>query len=142
MSPRTAAALLCCIALAGCAVGGGRLNLAADRRFELRVLDSVSKGMPEAEVVATLGLPVAFGIDDRGRRYLQYNLSSFGSSVFGAGTGVIGINAMMIQSTASGFEARIFIEGGRVNHVATQVYSVAAETRGDAAAMDLVGAGR
>lgn len=142
MSSRTTAALLCCIALAGCAVGGGRLNLEADRRFELRVLDAVSTGMPEAEVVTTLGLPVAFGVDERGRRYLQYNLYSFGSSVFAAGTGPIGVNAMMIQSTATGFEARVFIEGGRVNHVATRVYSVAPVTTGDAAAIDGTGPGR
>ncbi len=142
MNLRTACALACCVALAGCAVGGGRLTVAADRSFDLPALDAVIPGMPEADVVVMLGLPAAFGVDDRGRRYLQYNRLSFGSNVFGAGTGVIGVNTTMIHSTASGFEARVFIEGGRVARVATRVYSAAAHAPADPAGVEPPGAGR
>lgn len=131
MSRCNLTALLCCLLLAGCAVGGGRMNVAADRPFERAALDAVVPGMAEAEVVARLGLPVAFGVDDRGRRYLQYSQSGFASTVFGAGTGPIGVNAVVVQASASGFEARVYLEAGRVIRVATRVYEPAEGTAGE-----------
>jgi len=132
MSRCNLTALLCCLLLAGCAVGGGRMNVAADRPFERAALDGVVPGMAEPEVVARLGLPVAFGVDERGRRYLQYSQFGFASTVFGAGTGPIGVNALMVQASASGFEARVYIEAGRVTRVATRVYEPPEGTAGDA----------
>lgn len=119
---RTAAALAACLLATGCAVGGGTLDIAADRPFELSALEAIVPGMAEAEVVDRLGLPAAFGVDERGRRYLQYAQLRFASSVLAAGTGVVGVNATSIQSIPSGFQARVFIEGGRVARVAIRVH--------------------
>lgn len=139
---RVGAALLGCVVLGGCAVGGGTLSISADRRFERVALDALAPGTEEAAVVAALGLPAAFGVDDRGRRYLQYNVYSLGSHVLGAGTGFVGVNALMIQSTARGFEARVYLERGRVTRVATRVYESDAEAgvADDAAAVPAAGA--
>jgi hypothetical protein len=139
---RAGAALLCCAALGGCAVGGGTLSIAADRRFPLAALDALVPGTEAAAVVAALGLPASFGVDDRGRRYLQYNVYSLGSHVFGAGTGVVGVNAMVIQSSAQGFEARVYLEKGRVTRVATRVYERAPQADTDADAASDAAAGR
>lgn len=129
---RSGTAMLCCISLAGCAVGSGRLSVAADRQFDRSALDALMPGMGEDAVIAALGLPAAFGVDDRGRRYLQYNRYSFGSHVFGAGTGFVGVNATRVQSTARGFEARVYLEGGRITRIATRVYALAEDADADA----------
>jgi hypothetical protein len=122
---RMVAVVPCCLALAGCAVGGGRLHVAADRHFERAALGAVTPGMEEAAVIAALGLPAAFGVDDRGRRYLQYRRLTLGSQVFGGGTGLVGVNATMVRSSARGFEARVYLEGGRVTRIATRDLSPA-----------------
>ena len=125
MSLRRAVAVAsCCLVLQACAVGGGRLTVAADRYFQRAALDAVAPGMAEAAVVAALGLPAAFGVDDRGRRYLQYRPYSLGSQVFGAGTGFVGVNATMVRSSARGFEARVYLEGGRVTRIATRDFAL------------------
>jgi hypothetical protein len=120
---RTAVVFAMSVLLAGCAVGGGRLDIATDRTFDLRTLEAIVPGMAEADVVARLGLPGAFGVDERGRRYLHYTQVRLGSSVLAAGTGVVGVNTMSIRSTASGFEARVFLEAGRVARVATRFHA-------------------
>jgi hypothetical protein len=124
---RPAAMVLFCLAMSGCAVGGGRLHVAADRQFDRAALDRLMPGMEEGAVVAALGLPAAFGVDDRGRRYLQYRQYSYGSQVIGAGTGFVGVNATMIRSSARGFEARVYLDGGRLTRIATRVYSLAVD---------------
>jgi hypothetical protein len=109
------------------------MNVAADRPFARVALDGVVPGMAEAEVVARLGLPVAFGVDERGRRYLQYSQFAFASTVFGAGTGPIGVNALVVHASASGFDARVYLEAGRVTRVATRVYEPPEGTGGETA---------
>jgi hypothetical protein len=122
-----AAMVLCCLVLSGCAVGGGRLHVAADRQFDRAALDALTPGTDEDAVIAALGLPAAFGVDDRGRRYLQYRQYSYGSQVIGAGTGFVGVNATMVRSTARGFEARVYLDGGRLTRIATRVFSLAVD---------------
>ncbi|MBC7779102.1 MAG: hypothetical protein H7125_03260 [Proteobacteria bacterium] len=120
-----------CIALfvalpsAGCAVGGGTIRIAADRSFEPQALEQVAPGMPEAAVVAALGLPASFGVDDRGRHYLQYNQLRIGAQMIAGGTGVIGVNGTFALGSTTGFDVRVFIEEGRVARVAQRTFHAA-----------------
>jgi hypothetical protein len=123
MSARAAASFaLCCLALAGCAVGGGTLRAVADRTFDLAAADAIRPGMDEPAVVAALGLPASFGVDDRGRRYLQYTLHALSLRMFGAGTGPVGMNGTVVNSATTGFDLRVFIEDGRVSRIARRVF--------------------
>ena len=71
-------------------------------------------GLDRDAVRGLLGPPYATGSDADGQAFWLYRYRGQSTTSGGGGIGPIGVNALVVQASASGFEARVYIQAGRL----------------------------
>ena len=105
--------------LGGCS--GGHMYMENDKDLELGDFNSINLGMDETEVVEKLGLPISYGIDEKGRNYLHY--AEINTALL---VGIIllpGVSASGSTQVIQGFEGYIYFDDdGKVIDVHVKEY--------------------
>lgn len=82
---KSIAFMLLLLLLSGC-VNFMSMKVTGTGDITLSDVEKIKPGMEEKQVIALLGAPQSFGVDDEGREYLQYDTGKFsrveGSAVF------------------------------------------------------------
>lgn len=105
--------------LSACGATKGTIRTSVDQKFEFSEVEKIKRGMSETQVIELLGRPTAFGIDEQGREYLLYQLTTLSSTM---GMVFTPVGGTIASTSLKGFEVRIYLQDGKVQGIGYTQY--------------------